>query len=108
MFTAQKIPLAEHVRLADPSDFREPISSPVWGRLENFRTNQVRRYRAPRLKPEGLVSGGGDVLPPPVSSNPLMQDFITKLQRNFRRNSASLERELKQPNEYGGFRLVLR
>ena len=76
--------------------------------LKTSVASQALRHRAPRPKPEGLVSGGGDVLPPPVSSNPLMQDFITKLQRNFRRNSASLERELKQPNEYGGFRLVLR
>jgi hypothetical protein len=102
MFTAQEIPLAERVRLADPSDFREPISSSVWGRLENFRTNQVRRYRAPRLKPEGLVSGGGDVPPPPGCGNPLMQEFITKLQEKDGSLSRLPAGHSQKPNEYGG------
>ena len=87
--------------------FREPISSSVWGRLENFRTNQVRRYRAPRLKPEGLVSGGGDVPPPPGCGNPLMQEFITKLQEKDGSLSRLPAGQSQKPNEYGGCPLIL-
>jgi len=75
--------------------------------LKTSEASQARRYRAPRPKPEGLVSGGGDVLPPPGSSNPLFQDFITKLQRNVRQSSGALEQESKQPNEYGACSLIL-